>query len=171
MRSLWSPSSRRDNRSKTARGRSTKPSPRTTTFRCKQQGGYTLLKLNDGQGVHSMYHPDTLNYGGPWEQFSVGPYFYADRKTDGCEAHGDCRTCGWHGRAIRQPPSTATSAIDGYRTRSTRSWKSAKEYFGMNHAQPDRPHRRRAPEPRTQSDTNMTSSRWTPTVRPTSRRT
>jgi len=41
--------------------------------------GYTLLRLNEGQGVHSIYHPDTLDYGGPWEQFLVGPYFYADR--------------------------------------------------------------------------------------------
>ena len=46
----------------------------------QQQSGYTLLKLNDGQGIHSIYHPDTLNYGGPWEQFLVGPYFYANRK-------------------------------------------------------------------------------------------
>jgi predicted membrane-bound spermidine synthase len=42
--------------------------------------GFTLLRLNDGQGVHSIYHPDTLQYSGPWEEFSVGPYFYADRK-------------------------------------------------------------------------------------------
>jgi spermidine synthase len=42
--------------------------------------GFTLLRLNDGQGVHSIYHPDTLQYGGPWEQFLVGPYFYAGRK-------------------------------------------------------------------------------------------
>ena len=28
--------------------------------------GYTLLRLNDGQGIHSIYHPDTLVYGGPW---------------------------------------------------------------------------------------------------------
>jgi len=41
--------------------------------------GYTLLRLNDGEGIHSIYHPDTLNYGGPWEQFLVGPYFYPDR--------------------------------------------------------------------------------------------
>jgi len=40
--------------------------------------GFTLLRLNEGQGVHSMYHPDTLHYGGPWEQFLVGPYFNAD---------------------------------------------------------------------------------------------
>ncbi len=43
----------------------------------QQVNGYTLLRLNEGQGIHSMYHPDTLQYGGPWEQFLVGPYFNA----------------------------------------------------------------------------------------------
>jgi predicted membrane-bound spermidine synthase len=38
--------------------------------------GMTLLRLNDGEGIHSIYSPDTLNYGGPWAQFLVGPYFY-----------------------------------------------------------------------------------------------
>jgi len=31
--------------------------------------------LNDGQGVHSTYHPTQLFFGGPWEQFLVAPYF------------------------------------------------------------------------------------------------
>jgi predicted membrane-bound spermidine synthase len=44
----------------------------------QQINDYTLLRLNEGQGVHSIYSPDTLNYGGPWEQFLVGPYFYKD---------------------------------------------------------------------------------------------
>ncbi|MDX9991447.1 MAG: fused MFS/spermidine synthase [Anaerolineales bacterium] len=35
------------------------------------------LRLNDGQGVHSKYHPTELFYGGPWEQFLVGPFFNA----------------------------------------------------------------------------------------------
>jgi spermidine synthase len=48
----------------------------------QEQNGYTLLRLNDGQGVHSIYHPDTLFYYGPWEQFLVGPYFYEDRPPD-----------------------------------------------------------------------------------------
>ncbi len=37
--------------------------------------GFTLLRLNEGQGIHSEYNPDTMQYGGPWEQFLVGPYF------------------------------------------------------------------------------------------------
>lgn len=40
-----------------------------------KQGDYTYLRLNDGQGVHSEYHPTELFYGGPWEQFLVGPLF------------------------------------------------------------------------------------------------
>jgi predicted membrane-bound spermidine synthase len=48
----------------------------------QQQNGFTLLRLNDGQGVHSIYHPNTMYFNGPWEQFSVGPYFYADRSPD-----------------------------------------------------------------------------------------
>jgi hypothetical protein len=37
-----------------------------------------MLRLNDGEGIHSIYNPGTLNYGGPWEQFLVGPYFYSN---------------------------------------------------------------------------------------------
>lgn len=37
--------------------------------------GTRYLRLNEGQGVHSQYHPTELFYGGPWEQFSVGPLF------------------------------------------------------------------------------------------------
>ena len=45
-----------------------------------EQNGFTILRLNEGQGVHSIYHPDVLQYNGPWDQFLVSPYFYADRK-------------------------------------------------------------------------------------------
>jgi predicted membrane-bound spermidine synthase len=42
----------------------------------QQANGFTVLRLNDGEGIHSIYSPATLNYGGPWPQFLVGPYFY-----------------------------------------------------------------------------------------------
>ncbi|HEY9089333.1 MAG TPA: fused MFS/spermidine synthase [Anaerolineaceae bacterium] len=42
-----------------------------------EENGYHLLKLNEGQGVHSVYHPDVLNYQGPWEQVLVAPFFNA----------------------------------------------------------------------------------------------
>jgi predicted membrane-bound spermidine synthase len=37
--------------------------------------GYRLLRLNEGQGIHSIWHPDTLMYGGPWQQFLAAPFF------------------------------------------------------------------------------------------------
>lgn len=40
-----------------------------------QQDEYLLLRLNEGQGIHSVYHPIQLNYYGPWEQMLVGPFF------------------------------------------------------------------------------------------------
>jgi len=46
----------------------------------QEQAGFTLLRLNEGQGVHSIYHPDTLQYNGPWDQFLVSPYFYENRR-------------------------------------------------------------------------------------------
>ncbi len=44
--------------------------------------GTRYLRLNEGQGVHSEYNPQTLEYGGPWQQFLVGPFFYADRRPE-----------------------------------------------------------------------------------------
>jgi spermidine synthase len=44
------------------------------------QNGFTILRLNEGQGVHSIYHPDVLQYNGPWDQFLASPYFYAGSK-------------------------------------------------------------------------------------------
>jgi spermidine synthase len=37
--------------------------------------GTRYLRLNDGQGVHSVYNPDQLNFYGPWEQVLAGPFF------------------------------------------------------------------------------------------------
>ncbi len=41
----------------------------------QQENGFTLLRLNDGQGVHSIYHPEQLYYNGPWEHFLAAPFF------------------------------------------------------------------------------------------------
>ena len=37
--------------------------------------GYRYLRLNEGQGIHSIWHPTELFYGGPWEQFLAAPFF------------------------------------------------------------------------------------------------
>lgn len=38
-------------------------------------GEYHILRLNEGQGIHSMYHPTQLGFNGPWEQVLAGPFF------------------------------------------------------------------------------------------------
>lgn len=40
-----------------------------------EQDGYYFLRLNEGQGIHSVYHPTQVNYWGSWEQVLVGPFF------------------------------------------------------------------------------------------------
>jgi hypothetical protein len=37
--------------------------------------GTRYLRLNEGQGVHSIYNPDQLDFQGTWEQFLAAPYF------------------------------------------------------------------------------------------------
>ncbi|BBB48804.1 hypothetical protein Pelsub_P2035 [Pelolinea submarina] len=36
---------------------------------------YRMLRLNEGQGIHSIYHPTRDNFNGSWEQVLVAPYF------------------------------------------------------------------------------------------------
>jgi spermidine synthase len=40
-----------------------------------ERDGFRYLRLNEGQGVHSVWHPTQLNYGGPWQQFLVAPFY------------------------------------------------------------------------------------------------
>jgi len=40
-----------------------------------EQDGYRILRLNEGQGTHSLWHPTELDYHGPWEQFLAAPFF------------------------------------------------------------------------------------------------
>ncbi len=40
-----------------------------------EQDGYRYLRLNEGQGIHSEWHPTQLIFSGPWEQFLVAPFF------------------------------------------------------------------------------------------------
>lgn len=40
-----------------------------------ERNGYRYLRLNDGQGYHSVWHPTELDYNGPWSLFLVGPFF------------------------------------------------------------------------------------------------
>jgi spermidine synthase len=40
-----------------------------------ERDGYRYLRLNEGQGVHSVYHPDDLVHYGPWMQMLAAPFF------------------------------------------------------------------------------------------------
>ncbi len=39
-----------------------------------ERQGYRYLRLNEGQGVHSIYHPTVLQYNGAWMHFLAGPF-------------------------------------------------------------------------------------------------
>jgi len=36
---------------------------------------YHILRLNEGQGIHSIFHPTQLDFQGPWEQVLSAPFF------------------------------------------------------------------------------------------------
>jgi len=38
-------------------------------------GGFRFLRLNEGQGVHSIYHPTNYFFSGPWDQVLAAPFF------------------------------------------------------------------------------------------------
>ncbi len=40
-----------------------------------QEGDYRYLRLNEGQGIHSIYHPDQLAFHGPWMQVVAAPFY------------------------------------------------------------------------------------------------
>lgn len=40
-----------------------------------ERGGYRYLRLNEGQGIHSVYHPEIKAYWGTWMQVLPAPFF------------------------------------------------------------------------------------------------
>ncbi|HLF75613.1 MAG TPA: fused MFS/spermidine synthase [Anaerolineales bacterium] len=95
----------------------------------QEQGGFTLLRLNEGQGVHSIYHPDTLQYNGPWDQFLSAPYFSANRKP------GDIGRAAIVGLAAGTAARQMTAVygnipIDGYEL-DPEIIEVGQKYFGM----------------------------------------
>lgn len=41
----------------------------------EDSNGYRTLALNEGQGVHSIYHPTIFRYNGTWDYFLTAPFF------------------------------------------------------------------------------------------------
>jgi spermidine synthase len=95
----------------------------------KQQGEFTLLRLNEGQGVHSIYSPNTLQYDGPWDQVLAAPYFYAGKKPS------DIQRVAIVGLAAGTTARQLTAVyggipIDGYEL-DPEIVRVGREYFGM----------------------------------------
>ncbi|MEA4812739.1 MAG: fused MFS/spermidine synthase [Anaerolineaceae bacterium] len=44
-----------------------------------EYGDFRFLRLNEGQGMHSIYNSHQYFYGGPWSQVLVGPFFNPDK--------------------------------------------------------------------------------------------
>jgi len=97
----------------------------------QQINGFTLLRLNDGEGIHSMYNPDTLFYNGPWEQFMVGPFFYANRNLDSVKRMAIVGLAA--GTAARQATAVygAGLTIDGFEL-DEKIVEVGRKYFDMN---------------------------------------
>lgn len=96
----------------------------------QQVNGFTMLKLNDGQGIHSIYHPDTIQYGGPWEQFLVGPFFYENRSPQDVKSMAIIGLAA--GTAARQAYAVyGNIAIDGFEL-DEQIVDVGRKYFGLD---------------------------------------
>lgn len=96
-----------------------------------EENGYRYLRLNEGQGTHSIYHPDQLAYQGTWMQALVAPFFNAP-------PHGgeDVRGMAIVGLAAGTTARQATAIfgpipIDGYEI-DPEIIRVGQEYFAMN---------------------------------------
>lgn len=97
--------------------------------------GYRYLRLNEGQGVHSMWHPTQLGFNGPWEQFLVAPFFNSPDEFGpyGPERVKSMAIIGLAaGTAARQASAVfGPIPIDGYEI-DPEVIEVGKKFFGMN---------------------------------------
>lgn len=86
--------------------------------------------MNDGQGIHSEYNPQTLDYGGPWQQFLVAPFFYPDRQSQ--DIHRIAIVGLAAGTTARQATAVFPNVvIDGFEI-DPKIVAVGREYFDMN---------------------------------------
>lgn len=98
-----------------------------------EEDGYRYLRLNEGQGVHSVYHPTEINYHGTWTQFLAAPFFnHPPFSTD--EVQNIAIVGLAAGTSARQASEVFDPvSIDGFEIDST-VIQVGKEYFDMNQA-------------------------------------
>ncbi len=98
-----------------------------------ESDGVRVLRLNEGQGVHSMWHPTQLDFAGPWEQFLAAPFFNAPPFTT-----NQVESMAIIGLAAGTIARQATAVygpipIDGYEIDAD-IIRVGQEYFDMNEA-------------------------------------
>lgn len=94
-----------------------------------QSNGFTLLRLNEGQGIHSIYHPTELFYGGPWEQVLPAPFFNPDFTPAGVQSLGIIGLAG--GTTARQATAVfGAIPIEGWEI-DPAILDVGREYFGL----------------------------------------
>lgn len=96
-----------------------------------ERDGYRYLRLNEGQGIHSVWHESELNYGGPWQQFLVAPFFNASP-----HAMDNVQSMAVVGLAAGTIPRQATAVfgpipMDGFEI-DPQIIEVGREYFGMS---------------------------------------
>ena len=95
-----------------------------------ERDGLTRLRLNDGQGDHSVYHPDQLYYNGPWGQFLVGPFFNADYSPEDMDRYAIVGLAA--GTSARQASQVYPSVlIDGFEI-DAEIVAVGRKYFDLN---------------------------------------
>ena len=93
--------------------------------------GYHYLRLNEGKGVHSAYHPEQLAYYGPWMQFLSGPFF--NQPPYGPEQVSSMAVVGLAGGTVARQATEVFGGIpiDGFEI-DPKIIEVGKDYFGMN---------------------------------------
>jgi len=92
--------------------------------------GTRYLRLNEGQGVHSVYNPDELDFHGTWEQFLAAPFL-----NSAPYSIGDFQSIAVIGLAAGTSARQASVVfggipIDGYEL-DPKIVEVGREYFGM----------------------------------------
>lgn len=96
-----------------------------------EREGFRFLRMNEGQGVHSTYHPEQLAYYGPWMQFLAGPFFnpapYPPERVESMAIVGLAA-----GTTARQATAVfGPIPIDGYEI-DPKVIAVGRQYFGLN---------------------------------------
>ena len=116
---------------KTTRGQIFETESAYNYIQVLEEGGYRFLRLNEGQGVHSQWHPTQLDYLGPWEQFLAAPFF--NPAPHGLEKMQSMAIVGLAGGTLARQATAVFGAIpiDGYEI-DPEIIQVGRQYFDMN---------------------------------------